>query len=250
MAVVSSETPLASQTVQAVEGLLAQASLALERAQLAEDVHRQRVEARFRSLVQNATDLITVIDADATIRYQSPSVRRVLGYDMYRDPVRHQAMDAAARTGTAAATGGVRLMQDLGEERPPLGFLIYVPVFRERELTGFVYSPFRTADTIRRAYERLVELGDRADSIRAVEPARQGRPTAPQILVGDHLLPVEERGPVPVALEERAEDLVHGPVPPVAALPVPGGELRGIGHHAVHRFQRQTPTWWPRTRRR
>jgi diguanylate cyclase (GGDEF)-like protein/PAS domain S-box-containing protein len=81
LAVVSSETPLASQTVQAVEGLLAQASLALERAQLAEDVHRQRVEARFRSLVQNATDLITVIDADATIRYQSPSVRRVLGYE-------------------------------------------------------------------------------------------------------------------------------------------------------------------------
>ena len=80
--------------------------------------------------------------------------RRVLGYDMYRDPVRHQAMDAAARTGTAAATGGVRLMQDLGEERPPLGFLIYVPVFRERELTGFVYSPFRTADLFRGIFSK------------------------------------------------------------------------------------------------
>ena len=34
-------------------------------------------------------------------------------------------------------------------------------------------SPFRTAATIRRAYERLVELGDRADSIRAIERARQ-----------------------------------------------------------------------------
>ena len=62
LAVVSSEQPLPKQTVQAVEGLMAQASLAMERAQLAEDVHRQRVEARFRSLVQNATDLITVID--------------------------------------------------------------------------------------------------------------------------------------------------------------------------------------------
>ncbi len=81
LAVVSSERPLPKQTVQAVEGLMAQASLAMERAQLAEDVHRQRVEARFRSLVQNATDLITVIDPDGTIRYQSPSVRRMLGYE-------------------------------------------------------------------------------------------------------------------------------------------------------------------------
>ena len=81
LAVVSSDAPLTRQTVHAVDGLMAQASLALERAQLAEDVHRQRVEARFRSLVQNATDLITVIDTDDTIRYQSPSVRRMLGYE-------------------------------------------------------------------------------------------------------------------------------------------------------------------------
>ena len=34
-------------------------------------------------------------------------------------------------------------------------------------------SPFRTGATIRRAHERLLELGDRADSIRAVR-ARDG----------------------------------------------------------------------------
>jgi diguanylate cyclase (GGDEF)-like protein/PAS domain S-box-containing protein len=38
-------------------------------------------EERFRSLVQNASDLITVIDADTTIRYQSPSIEYVLGRD-------------------------------------------------------------------------------------------------------------------------------------------------------------------------
>ncbi len=38
-------------------------------------------EERFRSLVQNASDLITVIDPDTTIRYQSPAIRRVLGYE-------------------------------------------------------------------------------------------------------------------------------------------------------------------------
>jgi CMP-N,N'-diacetyllegionaminic acid synthase len=34
-------------------------------------------------------------------------------------------------------------------------------------------SPFRGAETIRRAWRRLVELGEGADSIRAVEPCRQ-----------------------------------------------------------------------------
>jgi N-acylneuraminate cytidylyltransferase len=50
-------------------------------------------------------------------------------------------------------------------------------VMRDRDEDVFAIlrptSPFRTGETIRRAHERLVELGDRADSIRAVEPARQ-----------------------------------------------------------------------------
>ncbi|MHB8683688.1 MAG: bifunctional diguanylate cyclase/phosphodiesterase [Dehalococcoidia bacterium] len=40
----------------------------------------QRSEERFRSLVQNASDLITVIGPDTTILYQSASVERLLGY--------------------------------------------------------------------------------------------------------------------------------------------------------------------------
>jgi diguanylate cyclase (GGDEF)-like protein/PAS domain S-box-containing protein len=37
-------------------------------------------EERFRSLVQNASDLITVVDPDTSVRYQSPSSRRLLGF--------------------------------------------------------------------------------------------------------------------------------------------------------------------------
>jgi PAS domain S-box-containing protein len=37
-------------------------------------------EARFRSLVQNGSDVITVLEANGTISYASPSVERVLGY--------------------------------------------------------------------------------------------------------------------------------------------------------------------------
>jgi diguanylate cyclase (GGDEF)-like protein/PAS domain S-box-containing protein len=43
----------------------------------------QRSEARFRSLVQNASDVILVTDESAIITYESPSVQRVLGYEPY-----------------------------------------------------------------------------------------------------------------------------------------------------------------------
>jgi diguanylate cyclase (GGDEF)-like protein/PAS domain S-box-containing protein len=69
---------------RAVEGSLAslatEVSLALESAALTEEVHRRAGEARFASLVQHSSDLITVLDRDATVIYQSPSVERVLGY--------------------------------------------------------------------------------------------------------------------------------------------------------------------------
>src|SRR4051794_3027764 len=70
-----------SGTVKGSLAALATAvSLALESAALTEEVHRRAGEARFASLVQHASDLITVLDVDGTVIYQSPSVERVLGY--------------------------------------------------------------------------------------------------------------------------------------------------------------------------
>lgn len=40
----------------------------------------QSSEERFRSLVQNSTDITTVLSEDGTILYQSPSIERILGY--------------------------------------------------------------------------------------------------------------------------------------------------------------------------
>jgi CMP-N,N'-diacetyllegionaminic acid synthase len=53
-------------------------------------------------------------------------------------------------------------------------------------------SPFRSAATIRRAWERFVALGNAADSIRAVEPCRQ-HPAKMWRLEGDLMRPVLER---------------------------------------------------------
>lgn len=52
--------------------------LALETARLGEEVSLQHSDARFASLVQNSSELITVVGADATISYQSPSCEHVL----------------------------------------------------------------------------------------------------------------------------------------------------------------------------
>ncbi len=60
--------------------LATQVSLALESSALTEELHRRSSEARFRSLVQHTHDLITVLDANSTVLYQSPSIERSLGY--------------------------------------------------------------------------------------------------------------------------------------------------------------------------
>jgi len=38
-------------------------------------------EERFRSLVQNSSDIITVLDGEGVIQYESPSIRPILGYE-------------------------------------------------------------------------------------------------------------------------------------------------------------------------
>jgi diguanylate cyclase (GGDEF)-like protein/PAS domain S-box-containing protein len=64
----------------ALQALASHVSLALESAALTEEVHRRTTDARLSSLVQHASDLITVVDASGTVIYQSPSIERVLGY--------------------------------------------------------------------------------------------------------------------------------------------------------------------------
>jgi len=51
---------------------------ALQRIRVEEDLHAR--EQRFRIFIENASDLITTISNEATILYQSPSVKRLLGY--------------------------------------------------------------------------------------------------------------------------------------------------------------------------
>ena len=70
-------------------------------------------------------------------------------------------------------------------------WVLHVMRDRDEEIFAILRptSPFRTAGVIRKAYERLVELGDAADSIRAVEPARQ-HPGKMWTVAGDLIEPL------------------------------------------------------------
>jgi len=64
----------------AIQALGSQVALALQRIALARQIHQRASEAHFRSLIQNASDVILVIGAGNEISYQTPSVTSVLGY--------------------------------------------------------------------------------------------------------------------------------------------------------------------------
>lgn len=81
--------------------------------------------------------------------------RRAIGFDMFTEPTRRAAMEAARDSGETRLTGRVHLVQDGGQ--PSLGFLLYLPLYRnpsdpetpserKKALAGYVYAPFRAPD--------------------------------------------------------------------------------------------------------
>jgi CMP-N,N'-diacetyllegionaminic acid synthase len=74
---------------------------------------------------------------------------------------------------------------------PDIEWVLHAMRDRGEELFSILRptSPFRGAATIRRAFDELLALGDRADSIRAVEPVRQ-HPGKMWLLDGDLLRPL------------------------------------------------------------
>ena len=95
-----------------------------------------------------------------SIIYFEPLERRnekALGYDMFSDPVRREAMEKARDTGLPVASGRINLIQEMDVQEKHPGFLICAPVYRQGQktsneterrqaLVGFVYSPFRADD--------------------------------------------------------------------------------------------------------
>lgn len=94
--------------------------------------------------------------------------KRAIGYDMYSEPIRREAMDRA-RHGVGISAK-VLLVQEIQDD-PQSGFLMYASAFRpgpfpdtrakrDRRLIGFVYSPFRADDLFQKIFfgERKLPL--------------------------------------------------------------------------------------------
>jgi diguanylate cyclase (GGDEF)-like protein/PAS domain S-box-containing protein len=78
---VLSATQLRVASEESLATLATAVALALQSAALTEETLNQRSEARLSSLVKNASDVICIVAGDAVIRYVSPSVERMFGYE-------------------------------------------------------------------------------------------------------------------------------------------------------------------------
>jgi len=70
-----------ADTQAALKMLANEIATALDGVALAEDLLNRRTEARFQSLVQNATDVIILVDINGVVTFASPSARQVFGLE-------------------------------------------------------------------------------------------------------------------------------------------------------------------------
>lgn len=80
--------PLRMEVEVALDGVAAELAMALERVELTNLAQEAKTQARFRSLIQSASDVILIGSADGSLRAETPSVTSLLGY----------AADASLRT--------------------------------------------------------------------------------------------------------------------------------------------------------
>jgi signal transduction histidine kinase len=82
--------------------------------------------------------------------------KKDIGFDMFTEPNRREALIRAADSGMPTASAKVNLLQATNQNSQP-GFLIYLPIYakdkvsqtveeKRKNLIGFIYSPFRSAD--------------------------------------------------------------------------------------------------------
>lgn len=90
--------------------------------------------------------------------------RATLGYDMYSEPVRREAMQAAILNGEARASRVVSLGEQTGSSNQ-VGFVVFLPLFAPNEelettqgnstpeVLGFIFAPFQMDDLVAAALE-------------------------------------------------------------------------------------------------
>jgi diguanylate cyclase (GGDEF)-like protein/PAS domain S-box-containing protein len=97
-----------------LEILAHQVALAMERIMLREEVMRRGNEAYFRSLVQDTSDVILIVDDDGRVRYATPSAASIYGdiavagaylWDLVADGQRDEVLGVLRQVSAAGAAG-------------------------------------------------------------------------------------------------------------------------------------------------
>jgi diguanylate cyclase (GGDEF)-like protein/PAS domain S-box-containing protein len=109
------------ERIDAVCALASQMVLALDSIELTEQVAERKSQEHFRSLVQNASDIILVVDKDLGLSFQTPSAQSILGWDpaltvgssidslvVAADAARTRLMLRRAQTGQLGAGPGIQ----------------------------------------------------------------------------------------------------------------------------------------------
>lgn len=98
-------------------------------------------------------------DAYQAIIYIEPfneQNRRDIGFDMFTEANRREALVRAGDSGMPATSAKVNLLRD-GDAQSQTGFLVFLPIYKKgkipetvqekrKNLIGYIYSPFRSAD--------------------------------------------------------------------------------------------------------
>lgn len=117
----------------------------------------------------------------------APSREPVVGFDMYSEPVRKEALDRARRTGKLSLSSPAKLLTGSEDPNTKAGLLMYLPVFRgnktpgtelerERQIQGYVYGVFRVRDLIAGllgtlGYGLNVEIAEEGEGLGGAEKA-------------------------------------------------------------------------------
>src|SRR5262249_37528858 len=76
---VAAQTGEIGQLARGFQRMVREVDARQQRLKLAEEAQR-RSEQHFRSLIEHASDVITVLDQNGIVQYESPSLERALGY--------------------------------------------------------------------------------------------------------------------------------------------------------------------------
>ncbi len=80
-------------------------------------------EGRFKALTESAMDIVTVLDAEGVIRYQSPSVRHLLGYEP-ADMIGKNQFDLVHRDDAEVMREQFRVLVETGESELDVEFRV------------------------------------------------------------------------------------------------------------------------------